>query len=293
MFPLKANNLPRIAPELSRKGPGTSSTIVHFGQELADRFPLLRHAGYSINRYVTLLEFQEALRSGAEHHAVSFSHLEEYTWPLAALSARNHSSAPLIFFRTRSVISFPTSGAEGAEHVGMSTLAAMDFDLVVPPGAFSHVWIDDIAAAIARSRALRSRSGRLRDETRAVREKSIFERSRARNECARNTELVAGPARPSAASALPGDKLLTCSLCGVEFVFSAGEQLFFQSRNFFNDPQRCRKCRQGSERKKPPAGPETVVTCASCGVSTRVPFRPRQGRPVLCRSCFDMDRKRA
>ncbi|HVL49616.1 MAG TPA: CxxC-x17-CxxC domain-containing protein [Candidatus Thermoplasmatota archaeon] len=28
------------------------------------------------------------------------------------------------------------------------------------------------------------------------------------------------------------------------------------------------------------------VTCASCGVSTTVPFTPTPGRPVYCRACF-------
>jgi CxxC-x17-CxxC domain-containing protein len=31
---------------------------------------------------------------------------------------------------------------------------------------------------------------------------------------------------------------------------------------------------------------ETRTHCSACGVETTVPFRPTQGRPVLCRSCF-------
>jgi CxxC-x17-CxxC domain-containing protein len=271
---------------------GVPATILHFGQELSDRFPLLRHAGYSIARYVTILEFQDALRSGVEHDAVSFSDLDEYTWPLAALAARTHSSAPLIFFRTRSVISFPGSGAE---HLGMPSLAAMDFDLVVPPGAHSHIWIDDIAASIARSRTLLSQSGRLREELAAAGEKLLAERARARRECARNAQPRNAqpgidPANPGPGPALPGDKLLICSHCGAEFVFSAGEQQFFQSRNFANLPMRCRKCRNEGRGRKPASGGETVVSCAACGISTRVPFRPTQGKPVFCRACFDRKR---
>jgi CxxC-x17-CxxC domain-containing protein len=30
----------------------------------------------------------------------------------------------------------------------------------------------------------------------------------------------------------------------------------------------------------------TAVYCASCGQKTTVPFRPTQGRPVLCRACY-------
>jgi len=28
------------------------------------------------------------------------------------------------------------------------------------------------------------------------------------------------------------------------------------------------------------------VTCADCGKETTVPFKPTQGKPVLCRDCF-------
>jgi CxxC-x17-CxxC domain-containing protein len=31
---------------------------------------------------------------------------------------------------------------------------------------------------------------------------------------------------------------------------------------------------------------ETRTHCSACGEETTVPFRPTQGRPVLCRSCF-------
>jgi CxxC-x17-CxxC domain-containing protein len=29
-----------------------------------------------------------------------------------------------------------------------------------------------------------------------------------------------------------------------------------------------------------------AAVCATCGVDTTVPFKPTQGRPVLCRGCF-------
>jgi CxxC-x17-CxxC domain-containing protein len=32
--------------------------------------------------------------------------------------------------------------------------------------------------------------------------------------------------------------------------------------------------------------PETRINCSQCGEATTVPFKPTQGRPVLCRSCF-------
>ena len=39
------------------------------------------------------------------------------------------------------------------------------------------------------------------------------------------------------------DKTLICKECGAEFVFTAGEQEFYASRGFENQPQRCKPCR--------------------------------------------------
>jgi CxxC-x17-CxxC domain-containing protein len=35
---------------------------------------------------------------------------------------------------------------------------------------------------------------------------------------------------------------------------------------------------------------ETKTECSACGIETTVPFKPTQGRPVLCRSCFQLKR---
>jgi hypothetical protein len=37
---------------------------------------------------------------------------------------------------------------------------------------------------------------------------------------------------------------IKCSDCGEEFVFTAGEQEFFDSKGFTNLPKRCAKCRK-------------------------------------------------
>ena len=39
------------------------------------------------------------------------------------------------------------------------------------------------------------------------------------------------------------DKLLTCTDCGDDFVFTAGEQLFFREKQFKNPPKRCKTCK--------------------------------------------------
>ena len=83
------------------------------------------------------------------------------------------------------------------------------------------------------------------------------------------------------------DKVLTCVDCGAEFIFTAGEQLFFHDKQFTNDPKRCKQCKaKRSAGSGGRARTETRTTCSECGMSTTVPFKPTQGRPVLCRSCF-------
>jgi CxxC-x17-CxxC domain-containing protein len=92
------------------------------------------------------------------------------------------------------------------------------------------------------------------------------------------------------------DRLLTCADCGGEFIFTAGEQLFFLDKQFKNDPKRCKPCksRRNAQAVSQEGGPaaagisrtETRTECSECGVSTTVPFKPTQGRPVLCRQCF-------
>jgi|HubBroStandDraft_6_1064221.scaffolds.fasta_scaffold220788_2 CxxC-x17-CxxC domain-containing protein len=97
------------------------------------------------------------------------------------------------------------------------------------------------------------------------------------------------------------DRILKCSDCGNEFIFTAGEQLFFYDKQFKNDPKRCKLCkakRAGLGRTATATGAvtlplsrtETRTKCSACGVETTVPFKPTQGRPVLCRSCFQLKR---
>jgi len=40
------------------------------------------------------------------------------------------------------------------------------------------------------------------------------------------------------------DKSIQCSDCGTTFSFSAGEQEFFASKGFTNEPKRCPSCRR-------------------------------------------------
>ena len=84
------------------------------------------------------------------------------------------------------------------------------------------------------------------------------------------------------------DKSLKCVDCGQEFLFTAGEQLFFHERQFKNEPKHCKNCKakRGSPLASKNGRPTTRTNCSQCGIQTTVPFKPTQGRPVLCRPCF-------
>ena len=85
------------------------------------------------------------------------------------------------------------------------------------------------------------------------------------------------------------DKTLTCVDCGQPFTFTAGEQEFHQSKGFTTEPRRCANCREsrkGGANHKRETREMFTVACASCGNPARVPFEPREGRPVYCNDCF-------
>jgi CxxC-x17-CxxC domain-containing protein len=122
------------------------------------------------------------------------------------------------------------------------------------------------------------------------------------------------------------DRTLTCRDCGQQFVFTAGEQAFYQERGF-SDPQRCPSCRQARKQQRNSggggydsgygggygggsyssggyggggggygggggggysSGPRQMypAVCSNCGKDTEVPFMPRSDKPVYCRECF-------
>ncbi len=93
------------------------------------------------------------------------------------------------------------------------------------------------------------------------------------------------------------DKMLVCRDCGTEFVFSAGEQEFYQLKGLLNEPGRCSGCRAARKAEREGGGmgsPESrgrremhPTVCAECGADTLVPFLPRGDKPVYCSPCFE------
>jgi len=104
------------------------------------------------------------------------------------------------------------------------------------------------------------------------------------------------------------DQTLRCRDCGVDFIWTEGEQDFFASRGLTNPPSRCPSCRAARRQSGGGGGgggggfggsggggggyrsngPRQMyeVPCAGCGGVARVPFQPRGDKPVYCSDCF-------
>jgi CxxC-x17-CxxC domain-containing protein len=92
------------------------------------------------------------------------------------------------------------------------------------------------------------------------------------------------------------DRSLSCVQCGNEFTFTADDQEFHATRGY-QDPKRCRSCR-AERRNSTGTGMATAgyadrpvremfsTTCSRCGSEARVPFVPRNDRPVFCSDCY-------
>ena len=115
------------------------------------------------------------------------------------------------------------------------------------------------------------------------------------------------------------DRTLKCSDCGMDFLFSAQEQQFWEERNFRSPPRRCKECRKkrrdsegaggaggngfsprsdgGGHRSHGgggSSGPRESfpATCSACGAETTVPFKPDPARATFCRACYAQRRKK-
>jgi CxxC-x17-CxxC domain-containing protein len=98
----------------------------------------------------------------------------------------------------------------------------------------------------------------------------------------------------------PQEKSLTCFDCGEAYTFSVEEQQEYQAKGYINAPKRCPSCRQARKTRQMSSGSNRLVrpgfrperqlfqaTCAQCGQSAQVPFKPVEGRPVYCRDCYN------
>jgi CxxC-x17-CxxC domain-containing protein len=114
------------------------------------------------------------------------------------------------------------------------------------------------------------------------------------------------------------DRSIQCIDCHQDFVFTAGEQEFYERKGFKELPKRCKPCREARKARRDGAAAAGGMSdmdggrggrgygggygggggggggqremfdavCAACGSPARVPFRPAAGRPVYCRDCY-------
>lgn len=56
------------------------------------------------------------------------------------------------------------------------------------------------------------------------------------------------------------DKSIQCSDCGTSFAFSAGEQEFFHTKGFTNEPKRCPACRRANKARRSDSGSKSYAS---------------------------------
>lgn len=105
------------------------------------------------------------------------------------------------------------------------------------------------------------------------------------------------------------DKTLVCRDCSAEFVFTAGEQEFYEQKGFTNQPTRCPDCRRAAKASRGGGNSYSSgggggsygggrqertmhpAVCSACGKETMVPFVPSNDKPVYCSDCFQSRRQ--
>ena len=84
----------------------------------------------------------------------------------------------------------------------------------------------------------------------------------------------------------PEDRTIICVECSQPFTFTAGEQEFYQEKGLMHEPRRCQECRTTRRRERYGERQMHEGVCAECGSVARVPFVPRDDRPIYCSDCF-------
>ncbi|PIP51255.1 zinc-binding protein [Candidatus Berkelbacteria bacterium CG_4_10_14_0_8_um_filter_35_9_33_8] len=92
------------------------------------------------------------------------------------------------------------------------------------------------------------------------------------------------------------DKIIQCRDCNNDFVFTGGEQEFYNSKGF-SAPMRCKDCRQKNKQSSNTGREKkdnvfSEITCRECKKTDRVPFAiTGKGDDLLCSDCWKKQRE--
>lgn len=147
-------------------------TIIHFGEDQFLRLPVLRKAGYLVQKCLSIPEFKEYLSSNRTPCAIVMAEANASSMERAISLARSRTSAPVILF-------------PGTRRTNLEAR----FDLIIPALTPPREWLLDLNNLIAWSGALRSeatitqeQAARLREECEKLRAHSRMERERSLQE---------------------------------------------------------------------------------------------------------------
>ncbi|MCH5212120.1 MAG: zinc-ribbon domain containing protein [Oscillospiraceae bacterium] len=84
------------------------------------------------------------------------------------------------------------------------------------------------------------------------------------------------------------DKTFICRDCGKTFIFTAGEQEFYDKHGFGKEPLRCKACRLYKKQRQRQRRDITLyeIVCSRCGAVEEIALEPKHDRPVYCGSCY-------
>ena len=74
---------------------------------------------------------------------------------------------------------------------------------------------------------------------------------------------------------------------GIKQKYQKGKVQCSNEKGFQNEPVRCRECRNNRKNASRSENREMHdAVCAECGAPTKVPFLPRNDKPIYCSACY-------
>jgi hypothetical protein len=144
-----------------------AATVVHFGEDICYRLPVLRSAGYTVEQCDSLEHFSTFLAWGPDMVVLE----EEPLVPLrkAISFTRARSKASVVLFRHDT-----------------GTMLLEECDLVIPTLTAPEEWLVEIATLLEQSRTIRADSQALAQKSASLREGSAAVREMTREIRARS-----------------------------------------------------------------------------------------------------------